>query len=281
MTSIFIAYTEDDAQCTEQLRQGLEAQGYSVWRQPTSLTLESITYPRTIENVITGCAAVPLVWSRGAAQSPVLARHLLFAQQLKKPIFPVLLDTTSLPQTLVGVTPLVPQNTCIDALTALLAQAHFPEPQSSEPLVLLWEQATDEKILQRKAAIETAAEMLKRNEQREAVLALLAYLAHSDLMMGVREKAQDILAADTAAQKAPALPAFINPADARHMHPVRCKNGHVTYFDKRIVCTAHTDILRQKQQYANSQPDELYLKCETCKVEVVAHIDCREYRGAK
>ena len=281
MTAIFIACIENDSQCEEQLRQRLEVQGYNVWHQPTSLTLESITYPRTIENVIAGCAAVVLVWSKSAVSSAVVTRHLLFAQKLKKPIFPILLDQVSLPTTLVGGTPLAVQDTCTDAVAALLTQAHFPQPQSTEPLVLLCEQATDEKILRRKEAIDTATEMLKRGEQREAILALLAYLAHSDLMMGVREKAQDALDAIAAAQTVPPLPSFINPADARHMHLVRCKNGHVTYFDKRIVCTAHADIWRKNTKQAGSQPDELHLTCETCNIEVVAYIDCREYRGAK
>jgi hypothetical protein len=38
--------------------------------------------------------------------------------------------------------------------------------------------------------------MLQRNEQRAAVLTLLAYLARHDPMIGVREPAQEVLDAD-------------------------------------------------------------------------------------
>src|SRR5437868_4035299 len=69
MTTIFISHAKEDAVCAEQISQGLEAQGYSVRRESTSLSLESILYPRTIENFILGSAAVLLLWSSSAAQS--------------------------------------------------------------------------------------------------------------------------------------------------------------------------------------------------------------------
>jgi hypothetical protein len=69
MTQIFVLHASNDAQCAEQLRQGLEARGYSTWREPPSLSLESLLYPRTIENVILGSAAVLLVWSNSTAPS--------------------------------------------------------------------------------------------------------------------------------------------------------------------------------------------------------------------
>src|SRR6266566_9985763 len=101
MSQIFVLHTSNDAECAEQLRQGLEARGYSTWREPTSLTIESILYPRTVENVILGSAAVILVWSSAATHSEWVERQILFAQSLKKAIIPVTLDGTSLPNTLV------------------------------------------------------------------------------------------------------------------------------------------------------------------------------------
>src|SRR5229473_16734 len=106
MPHIFVSHAPRDAECAEQIRQGLEAGGYTTWRESTSLSIESILYPRTIENVILSSAAVVLVWSGSAAQSDWVERHLLFAQQLQKPILPVLLGGTDLPNTLVAVSPI-------------------------------------------------------------------------------------------------------------------------------------------------------------------------------
>jgi TIR domain len=81
MTQIFVSHTQDDAECAESIRQGLEAKGYSTWREPTSLRMESILYPRTIENVILGSAAVILLWSSSATRTEWVERHILFAQR--------------------------------------------------------------------------------------------------------------------------------------------------------------------------------------------------------
>jgi TIR domain len=95
MPQIFVSHAHQDTACAEQIRQGLETGGYTTWREPASLSIESILYPRTIENVILSSAAVVLVWSSSAPQSDWVERHLLFAQQLQKPILPVLLDRTA------------------------------------------------------------------------------------------------------------------------------------------------------------------------------------------
>src|SRR6266487_3011114 len=92
ITQIFVSNAQNDAACAETIRQGLEIRGYSTWREPTSLSMESILYPRTIENVILGSAAVILVWSSSAAPSEWVERHVLFAQRLKKLIVPVMID---------------------------------------------------------------------------------------------------------------------------------------------------------------------------------------------
>src|SRR5437660_8674249 len=101
MTTIFVSHTKEDTDCAEHIRQSLEAKGYTTWREPTSLTMESILYPRTIETVILGSAVLVLVWSSSAAQSEWIERHILFTQQLKKPIIQVVLDGTGLPPTLI------------------------------------------------------------------------------------------------------------------------------------------------------------------------------------
>jgi hypothetical protein len=42
MTTIFVSHAKEDNESAEQIRQGLEARGYSTWREPTSLSMESI-----------------------------------------------------------------------------------------------------------------------------------------------------------------------------------------------------------------------------------------------
>jgi hypothetical protein len=275
MPQIFVSHAPQDAACAEQMRQGLEAGGYTTWCEPTSLSIESILYPRTIENVILSSAALVLVWSSSAAQSDLVERHRLFAQQLQKPILPVLLDGTALPNTLVGVTPIDGHTSCADAAAQLLPQ--LPPSASEDPLLKLAEQATHQYIRERKDAIDAASAMLQRGEQREAVLAILEYLAHNDLMDGVREKAREALALYT--KQAAASPAPSNATDSRHTFGVRCKNGHVSYFDRREVCSAHTKFKRETRQSAGQELDELFLKCETCGVEVAARVDCSKYRN--
>lgn len=271
MTTIFVSHTKEDIDCAEHIRQGLEAKGYTTWREPTSLTLESILYPRTVENVILGSATVVLVWSSHASQSEWVERHILFAQQLKKPIVPAVLDSTGLPTTLIVSTTITSQTPCTDTVAQLLP--HLPPPGNIDPLIILSEKAAHEFIRIRKEAIDQAADMLKRDEHREAILALLEYLAHNDLMMGVREKAQEALDAD--AKKA-TTPAF-RPEGSRHIIGVRCKNGHITYFDKRRICLDKETIVRSVQR-AGLDLDERDLTCGECGVAVKVHVDCRGYR---
>ena len=270
MTQIFVSHTSNDAEYAEQLRQGLEARGYSTWREPTSLSMESILYPRTIENVILSSAAVILVWSSSAAASEWVERHILFAQRLKKLIVPIVIDSTALPLTLIVDAIIPDQMPCIEALKQL--PPNFPQPGSADPLIKLSERAAHEYIRERKEAIDQAAEMLQRDERREEVLAILEYLAQSDLMMGVREKAQDVLDVDA---KRGAAPSF--PSDkSRYIIGVRCKNGHVTYFDKRRICK-NEKLVRDSTQRAGAVLTELDLTCGECGSIVTVRIDCGGY----
>jgi hypothetical protein len=129
MTTIFVAHTKEDAECAEHIREYLEAKGYTPWREPASLTLESILYPRTIENVILGSAAVVLVWSSSAASAEWVERHILFVQQLRKPIVPVVIDGSGLPNTLIVSTTITSQAPCTDAVAQLLPRLPPPGRQ--------------------------------------------------------------------------------------------------------------------------------------------------------
>lgn len=277
MTMIFVSSAHEDVACAEQIRQGLEAAAHTTWREPASLSIGSVLYPPTIENAILASAAVVLVWSGNAAQSAWVERHLLFAQSLKKQIIPVLRDATGLPVTLLADVTIAASVPCADVASQLMP--HLPAPDSTDAFLTISEKAAHEFIRERKEAIALAAQMLTRNEQREAVLAVLEYLAQNDLMMGVRDAARKAIEAD--AQKAtPAHFTSLRPEDARYMLGVRCKNGHVSYFDKRRVCKASSSFKREVVRGADRELDELHLPCDTntCNEIVVARVDCRDYR---
>jgi hypothetical protein len=269
MTTVFVSHTQEDTMCVESIRQELEAKGYSVWREPTSLRMESILYPRTIENDLLRSAAIVLIWSSSAAQSEWVERHILFAQRLKKLIMPVVIDGTGLPTTLIVDTVIIGQVPCADVVTQL--PPDFPSPNSTDPLTVLSERAAHEFIRERKAAIDQAADMLQRGEHREEVLALLEYLAQNDLMMGARDKAQEVLEADVRRGQTPAF----RSDESRHIIGVRCKNGHITYFDKRRICNDKVNVIRVMR--AGLELDQRDLTCGQCGAEMSVRVDCRGY----
>lgn len=269
MTSVFVSYAKEDGACAEAILQGLEAQGYHVWREPASLTMESVLYPRTIENEILGSATVVLLWSSSAASSDWVERHRHFAQRLKKPLVSILLDGTALPDTLIVDKTFSGQASCRDVVGQLLPV--LPQPDSKEPLLIFGEKAAHEFISTRKEAIDLAAEMLGRNEHREEVLAVLEYLASNDLMSGVRDKTKEVLDAEKKKLLPPAP-----PQKSPHIFPVQCeKCGHITYFNKQRVCIAKDD--RCRKEGGDAKLTVLKLSCEKCHEEMFVTVDCEGY----
>jgi len=196
MTSLFLLHASEDAARAESLRTSLTIQGYSVWCEPLSLPVSDMLDPRAIENAILGSAVVLLLWSRSAARSAEVARHLPFALSLKKAVVLLLLDQTGLPATLDSFPPFMVQSLCTDIVTQLMQESLLPPLDSVDPLFALAQLAASSLLSERKAAIQQANAMLERNEQRPAVLALLSYLVQHDLIPGVRELAQGALDAD-------------------------------------------------------------------------------------
>ncbi len=200
MTNLFLLHASEDAARAESLRTSLMIQGYRVWCEPLSLQVSDMLDPHTIENAILGCAVVLLLWSRSAANSAEVARHLPFALHLKKAILLLLLDQTGLPATLDGFPPFMVQSRCMDIVTQLIRQSLLPPHDSVDPLFTLAQLAASSLLSERKAAVQQANAMLQRNEQRSVVQALLSYLARHDPLMGVREAAQEVLDADAYTQ---------------------------------------------------------------------------------
>jgi hypothetical protein len=156
----------------------------------------------------------------------------------------------------------------------------LPAPGSPDALIAFYEQAAHNHIAVRKEAIDHAAEMLRRDEYRAEVLAVLEYLAKDDLMMGVRDKAQEVLDADAKRDEVPPPPQFRNLCDARDIIGVRCSKGHVSYFNIRRACSEKLSSVHRLVRRAGKELDELEFTCKTktCNEVMMVRIDCEGYR---
>lgn len=273
MTQIFISHAHEDSPCAEQIRHDLEAEGYVVWKDAQSLPPGSASYPRAIANGIRGSAAVVVVWSASAAPSEWVEREVLVAQRLRKPIFPVMTDDTDLPITLVNVQAIRSPAPCTDAVSHL--RPHLPAPSADELFDALLAELSHEYIRVRQEGIARAEELARKEPYGEQVLALLEDLAHNDLIGIVRDDARAAL--DRLNPQPPAgLP---GSPDSRHIFGARCRNGHVSYFDRREVCPASGSVIRRRTvMRGGAEIDELILKCRECGEELTAHVDCAGYK---
>ncbi|MSP14407.1 MAG: toll/interleukin-1 receptor domain-containing protein [Chloroflexi bacterium] len=275
MTQIFLSHSHADLACAEQVRRDLDAAGYIVWKDSQSIPPGSPSYPRVIEAGIRGSAGIVVVWSAQAAPSEWVEREILYAQRLKKAIYPVMIDGTELPITLVNVQGLKSRAGCRGVVPLLLT--YLPAPDSQDGLVVLLGQLSHAHIAVRKAGIDRAAQMLQRGEHRQEVLALLEELAQKDLMRGVQEKAQAVREAEARRGENPPRPA-VSPDESRHIIGARCRNGHVSYFDKRQICPPSSTFPRTILRRGGVDLDKMSLECQECGEELVVRVDCEGYK---
>lgn len=274
MITVFISHAPEDAQCADAFRQGLENAGYGVWHAPDYPTPAEASYPYVVEQGIMRSAVVLLLWSESAARHDWSRRHLAFAQRLGKPFVPVLLDEARLPTTLLVEPIVAEQGACGEVVErALQRPGGLPAPESADPLLAMCELAAHEHIRERKEAIGLAAAMLQRGEHRTEALAILEYLAHNDLVSGVREQAQAVLDAQPGETAPDRVAASARVEEQRHKFRVRCKNGHINTFDKRVACARRAKVARGMRVTL----DELVLSCPDCQVEMAVDIDCEGY----
>jgi hypothetical protein len=239
--------------------------------------VSDVRHSPTIENAILGSAVVLLIWSKNAACSNEVARHLPFVLDLKKTLLPLLLDQAELPVSLRAFEPFTVQSPCTDIAAQLVQRSLLPAPDSADPLVVLAQLAASHLLSERKAAVRQANAMLQRNEQRASVLAILAYLAkHDPMIVGVREPAEDALDADILRQQAPQTPSLLVSLQAKadDMIGVRCKQcSNVTYFNKHRICKESRRVFR-----GPGDKDELELTCGSCGAKMMQHVDCEGYK---
>lgn len=123
----------------------------------------------------------------------------------------------------------------------------------------------------RREAVQRAAAMLKQRAClepcRQRIVALLRERAEQDMAYTVKEAAQTVL--DNLDHGYD--PTWL-PDDRKHMIGVRCSAGHVTYFDKRILCAEYRSVTR-------GMTHEVYKPCgeKGCPHKVKVSVDCEGY----
>jgi tetratricopeptide (TPR) repeat protein len=113
MTKVFISYSHQDFDCANEIRRLLTSAGYDVWKDVEDIPIFS-EWPTEIEEGIEQCDKLIVLWSRNARQSRWVPREITYADALKKPMLPIVLDDTRLPILLIDIQPLRAGPSCLD-----------------------------------------------------------------------------------------------------------------------------------------------------------------------
>ncbi len=274
MTRIVLAQTPASATFAKGLRQELYTKGYTLQEHPSANDRSISSH---IEQAIVGCAAIVLLWESSAATPEWEALYIGTAQRFQKPLFPLLLDDTPLPDSIATLPNLSGQLSVSPTIAALLSLPGFPPSRSTDPLLLLQEEATNtHKIAIRRAAISKAAIMLEQDQNRDAILLLLTYLAEYEQTTILKKEARKALLAD-AQQRVPTPP--FSAVEAPMMVGGQCEQGHISYYNRRFLCQ-HYRVVAYESMAPRTQQDELIAPCrhEGCSLQVVVHVDCGAFR---
>lgn len=90
MSHIFISYSHHDKTYAHKLQRHLQDQGFDAWVDDR--IDYGVRWPREIERRLKECQAFILVMSPNSLESDWVQEELNYARQLKKPVFPLLLD---------------------------------------------------------------------------------------------------------------------------------------------------------------------------------------------
>jgi hypothetical protein len=91
MSHVFISYSKKDIGFARHLKWLLEAHGLRVWMDEKSID-PSEDWWATIESSVVSCSALVVIMSENAHHSRWVRREVLLAENLGKPLFPVLLN---------------------------------------------------------------------------------------------------------------------------------------------------------------------------------------------
>jgi hypothetical protein len=135
-----------------------------------------------------------------------------------------------------------------------------------------------ESVVQRRAAVRHAAHLLAEPRctaaQAATIVELLRDLIASETYTTVRDDAQNVLA-----NVWQGVDATVRADDRPFMIGVRCKYGHVSYYDRRRVCSGESVLMRERVRDGAHAAERFYVSCRTagCGERVTLQIDCGEY----
>jgi hypothetical protein len=98
---IFVSHSTKDHAFTAALAERLSAAGFRAWVDVTDIP-DGSTWPREIENAVTGCGAMIVVMSQDARESEWVERETLLAMSLRKPLLIARIDDAPLPLHLIN-----------------------------------------------------------------------------------------------------------------------------------------------------------------------------------
>lgn len=135
-----------------------------------------------------------------------------------------------------------------------------------------------ESVVQRRAAVRHAAALLAdlrcQTACRGKIVDLLRDLLTTETYTTVRDDTQTLLA-----NVAEGVDATVRADDRPYMIGVRCKNGHVSYYDRRRVCSDKSEFMRERVRVGGRDVERFYVPCRTpgCGEKSTIEIDCGEY----
>jgi hypothetical protein len=136
-----------------------------------------------------------------------------------------------------------------------------------------------EQVVKRRAAVQQAAALLAAPRCtatcRDRIVELLRTVVATERYTTVRDDAQAVLA-----NLWEGVAPTVSAADRLYMIGVRCKQGHVSYYDRRRVCSDKSEFMRETVRVGDRSVERFYVPCRTegCTERRIAlEIDCGEY----
>ncbi len=72
----------------------------------------------------------------------------------------------------------------------------------------------------------------------------------------------------------------LNLADRNDMFGVRCRHGHVSYYDRRRVCSEGNEFMRESFCVGEHRKERFFVPCRTegcSERRLVLELDCAEF----
>jgi hypothetical protein len=244
----------------DELAGSLAGAGYAVLQVAPELRANRPLQRAAIEPEMRGSIAIVVVWSAALRDDEFGRGAILLAQGLKKPIFIIVTDGTEPPNTFASFPTI--DGRARDGVPVRQLLEHIAACSDDS---LLIELLTGELIRERNRGLAVAGEYLKQRRLRDHIVLLIQHLASSDPFEKVRKQAQSLLSQQAA-------------VSAPYEFGVSCSKNHITYFDKRVVCSLKSVVKRDAKRFVGSSFDELYLECGTCGEDLKVYVDCEGYK---